>query len=68
MKFWDAFKNSTILQAVLTIMIWAAVIYLIVMNQPVPELLGSGAVLTLGFYFGAKVQQAQFNQTQTGRG
>ena len=53
--FWTLLKESVILQAVLTIGIWAAVIYLIVVGQEVPEVLTMAANLVLGFYFGSKL-------------
>lgn len=58
MSFWTLFKQSTILQAVLTIMIWGSIIYLIVTGQMVPPELKLAGEFTLGFYFGTKVQQA----------
>lgn len=64
MTFWEAFKNSTILQAVITLLVLSAVVYLAVTNQPVPQLLESTAGLIIGFYFGAKVQQSTFNRAQ----
>jgi len=53
--FWSLLKESVILQAVLTIGIWAAVIYLIVVGKEVPEVLTMAANLVLGFYFGSKL-------------
>jgi membrane-bound ClpP family serine protease len=53
--FWTLLKESVILQAVLTIGIWAAVIYLIVVGKEVPEVLTMAANLVLGFYFGSKL-------------
>ncbi len=59
LSFWEEFKNSTILQALLTIMIWAAMIYMWIVNAPVPPELSAAGTLTLGFYFGTKVKQLQ---------
>jgi membrane-bound ClpP family serine protease len=53
--FWTLLKESVILQAILTIGIWAAVIYLIVVGKEVPEVLTMAANLVLGFYFGSKL-------------
>lgn len=63
MSFWTAFKNSTILQAVLTIMIWASIIYLVVTGQTVPPELNLAGTAVLGFYFGSKVQQMVNNRS-----
>ena len=57
--FWSLLRESVILQAVLTLGIWGAVVYLIVTNQPVPEILSMSANLVLGFYFGSKLALAQ---------
>jgi membrane-bound ClpP family serine protease len=53
--FWSLLKESVILQAILTVGIWAAVIYLIVVGHEVPEVLTMAANLVLGFYFGSKL-------------
>jgi membrane-bound ClpP family serine protease len=53
--FWTLLKESVILQAILTVGIWAAVIYLIVVGKEVPEVLTMAANLVLGFYFGSKL-------------
>jgi membrane-bound ClpP family serine protease len=53
--FWTLLKESVILQAILTVGIWAAVIYLIVVGHEVPEVLTMAANLVLGFYFGSKL-------------
>jgi len=56
--FWSLLKESVILQAVLTLGIWIAVIYLIVTSQVVPDVLSMAANLVLGFYFGSKLALA----------
>ena len=58
-KFWSLLKESVILQALLTLGIWGAVIYLVVVGQPVPEILSMAANLVLGFYFGSKLALSQ---------
>ena len=57
--FWSLLRESVILQAVLTLGIWIAVIYLIVTAQVVPDVLSMAANLVLGFYFGSKIARAQ---------
>lgn len=56
-SFWILLKESVILQATLTVLIWAAVVYLSVTGQEIPSLLETAAGLILGFYFGAKQAQ-----------
>jgi len=49
-------RQSVIVQALLTLMIWSGIIYLYIIGKPVPDpLLFSGGTI-LGFYFGAKIQ------------
>ena len=56
--FWSLLRESVILQAVLTLGIWGAVIYLMVVGQSVPDVLSMAANLVLGFYFGSKIALA----------
>ncbi len=56
MTFWEAFKNSTIIQGLITLIVMSAVVYLVVQNMPVPPMLEAFAGLIVGFYFGSKVQ------------
>ena len=57
-EFWTALKESIITQSILTLVIWAAVIYLACTGQSIPEILGVGAGTILGFWFGSKNQFA----------
>jgi uncharacterized membrane protein YfcA len=57
-KFWEALKESIITQSILTLAIWAAVIYLACTGQTIPEILGVGAGTILGYWFGSKNQYA----------
>ena len=61
--FWDLFKQSVILQGILTLALWGTVIYLVIVQQPVPDLIAMGATSILGFWFGTKVQAAVQAQT-----
>ena len=54
-KFWSLLKESVLLQALLTLGIWGAVIYLVVADHSVPDILSMAANLVLGFYFGSKL-------------
>lgn len=56
--FWTLLKESVILQAVLTLSVWGAVLYLAVTRQPIPDILSMAANLVLGFYFGSKLSLA----------
>ena len=58
-KFWELLKESVILQAVLTVGIWGAVITMTVQEKQVPEFLLNAAYIVLGFYFGSKLRMAQ---------
>ena len=54
--FWQALRESTILQALMTIGLLGTIIYLYIMERPVPQELTSAFLLILGFYFGSKSQ------------
>ena len=58
--FWSLLKESIITQAVLTVMIWGAVVYLAVTHQAIPEILTAGGMGILGFWFGAKITAAAY--------
>ena len=53
-KFLELLEASVVLQAVLTVLIWGAVIYLVVTGQSVPDVLSSAAFVIFGYYFGDK--------------
>ncbi len=53
--FWLLLKESVILQAVLTLSVWGVLLYMVVMGNPVPDILTTAASLVLGFYFGSKL-------------
>ena len=59
-RFWNEFNKSTIISAVLAVAVWGAIIYLSVSGLPVPDVIGAGGGLILGFFFGARSgQQAE---------
>ena len=53
-KLLDLFKSSAIIQGALALMTTAAVIYLAITQQPIPDILIGIVMTTVGFYFGAK--------------
>jgi len=55
-RFWDLAEKSTIVSGFIAIGITAAIIYLAVAGQPIPDLLGNSALIIIGFFFGSKAQ------------
>lgn len=53
-EFWKLLKESVITQALITILIVGAIVYLSVTLQPIPDILEKLSLLIIGFYFGAK--------------
>lgn len=53
-NFWSLLKESVIIQGVLTLGLWGAIIFLAVTGAEVPEILTTGGVAILGFWFGSK--------------
>ena len=54
-KFWQLLEESVIVQGVMTLMVWGAIIYLVVVGKPVPDILSAGGMGIMGFWFGSKV-------------
>ena len=52
--FWSEFNKSTIVSGILALAVWGCVIYLAIAGIPVPEVLGAGGGLILGYFFGAR--------------
>ena len=48
-QFWNEFNKSTIVSGILALAVWGAIIYLAVTNVPVPDVLGAGGGLILGY-------------------
>lgn len=57
--FRTEFSRSNIISGVLALAIWAAVIYLAVVQAPIPDILYVGGTSVLAFHFGAKVGQRE---------
>ena len=62
--FWSLLKESIIVQALMTLMLWGAIVYLAVTGQPIPELLSAGGMGILGFWFGAKITAAAYGSSK----
>jgi hypothetical protein len=50
--------DNSVLQAILTIMVWGVICYLYVTGQAVPDTLLSAGSIILGFYFHSAATQA----------
>lgn len=55
--FWRLFEESIVVQALITLALVLATIYMLVTGQQIPDILASALMLVLGFYFGSKSQQ-----------
>ena len=53
-RFWNEFNKSTIVSGILALAVWGAVIYLAIAGIDIPEVLGAGGGLILGYFFGAR--------------
>jgi hypothetical protein len=56
--FWDLFAESVIIQGILALFTVGAIIVLLFMGREVPKELWALSGIIIGFYFGAKTQQA----------
>jgi uncharacterized membrane protein len=52
---WREFAKSNIISGLLAIAVWGAIIFLAVTSRDVPEVLVSGGLAVIGFFFGSKV-------------
>lgn len=57
-RFWDMVRDSTIVQGAITLAVVGVTCYLWATGQPIPQDLWTADSIILGFFFGAKVQQA----------
>lgn len=57
-KFWELVKSSTIVQGLVTLALIGTACYLYATGQDVPNSLLQLNGLAMGFFFGAKAQQA----------
>ncbi len=56
--FWRLLEESVIVQGIMTLLVWGAIIYLVVVGKPVPDILSAGGMGIMGFWFGSKVTAA----------
>ena len=56
-RFWDMFSKSIIVSGILALAVWGAIIYLVIAQIEVPEVMGAAGSLILGFFFGARSGQ-----------
>ncbi|MEN4013992.1 MAG: hypothetical protein ROW48_18325 [Bellilinea sp.] len=56
-KLIDLLKTSTLLQATLTLALLGVMVYKLIVNEAIPEILTNAFLVILGFYFGSKSQQ-----------
>jgi biotin transporter BioY len=54
----DMLEKSTLISGIIATGLIGAVIYLSIVNQPIPELLQNAALIIVGFFFGAKTQNS----------
>jgi len=59
--FWSLLKESIIVQSLMTLMLWGAIVYLVITGQTIPDLLSAGGMAILGFWFGAKTTAAAYS-------
>ena len=53
-RFVSLMEKSTLTQATITIMLVGTLCALVLMGRDVPEIVTSGVMLVMGFYFGSK--------------
>lgn len=63
-KFWELLEESVIVQALVTLALTGAVVYLAVAGREIPAALLNMTLVALGYYFGSK---AQLSATQAAR-
>jgi|YNPNPStandDraft_1061719.scaffolds.fasta_scaffold04442_9 uncharacterized membrane protein AbrB (regulator of aidB expression) len=54
----ELLRQSVLIQALLALLCACAIVYCVVSNLPVPDVMSNAFLLILGFYFGSKVQQS----------
>jgi len=53
--FKDQYQKSNIISGWLAVTIWGAIVYLSVVQVPVPDILYAGGMAVIAFFFGTKV-------------
>lgn len=62
--FWESFNKSSVMQGVIASALTGGVVYLAVTQAEIPEVLSSGFLIMLGFFFGSKGLQEVQSITQ----
>lgn len=57
-KVLKSIVDGSVLQAILTLLVWGTICYLYITGQAVPDTLLSAGSIILGFYFHSVAQQA----------
>lgn len=55
-KFWELLNQSTIVQGMLTLLLWGGIVYLTIVGEQVPDVLSQAGAIVLGFWFAEKAQ------------
>jgi len=55
--FWELLRTSTIIQAIVTLILVSTICYLYINERPVPDTLFQLAGIVVGFWLGQKSQQ-----------
>jgi len=63
--FLDLFRESVVLQGVLTVGLWGTAAYLMVIGQEVPDLLAAGCGAVITFWFTSKTTRSVVNKINT---
>lgn len=58
-KFWELMKESTIMQAILSLIIVGAYVYLLIVGRSIPTGFDLLVGTVVGFFFGGKLGVAQ---------
>jgi hypothetical protein len=58
MTFWDSFRESVILQGLLTVMLWGVACYMFIVGRSIPDLLAMGCGAVITFWFTSKTTRA----------
>lgn len=53
-KFWELLEESVLIQAIMALSLLITIVYLVVQEMPIPDILTNAFLLILGFYFGSK--------------
>ena len=56
--FWALMRESVIIQGVLTVGLWGVILYMVIQEMAIPEILTAGGYTILGFWFGTKSAEA----------